>query len=218
MVRSSGSTVTIPSTLTAMKASTIGVKDLARRSVVASQKIDPDVFEEVAASYLESRSALHDTRVVAAYAQLEVQTDSMFARLSRSLRIVFTRCPLPYSSDVEMIHAVRSRKLLEVSTSSINAENKHPMLNGEFGGAYDRFRAVHDVCGHAMPGVGFDRQGEFVAWLHQDRHYRGVARLALATELHGRNSVLCTTGNFAESKAMLLDASLLTRSKRGLTV
>jgi hypothetical protein len=98
----------------------------------------------------------------------------------------------------------------------VSSDSTHPMLNSDRGGAYDQFRAVHDISGHAMLNVGFDRQGEFETWLHQDRYYKGLARLALATELHGRNSVLCTTGDFAEPKAILLDRRLLARSRRGL--
>jgi len=36
-------------------------------------------------------------------------------------------------------------------------------------GSYDRFRAVHDILGHARLGLGFDRDGEFAVWLSQER-------------------------------------------------
>jgi hypothetical protein len=85
------------------------------------------------------------------------------------------------------------------------------------GGTYDRFRAVHDIVSHAWRGYGFDRHGEFSAWLTEDRMYTGLARWALATELHAEHSVLWTTGTVAEHKAVLLPPTLL-RDSRGRAV
>ena len=60
--------------------------------------------------------------------------------------------------------------------------------------------------------MGFDRDGEFAAWRHQERLHTPLARQALATELHGRHSVCWTTGQFAEPKAVLLDPRLIRRA------
>jgi hypothetical protein len=88
-------------------------------------------------------------------------------------------------------------------------------MDGEFGGTYDKFRAVHDLLGHAELGVEFDRHGEYAAWRFQERFHGCSARWALATELHGQHSVRWTTGNIAEPKAILLDARLLQRARLG---
>jgi hypothetical protein len=85
-------------------------------------------------------------------------------------------------------------------------------MGNDRGGAYDRFRSVHDVLGHARLRLGFDRDGEFAVWRSQERFHGPLARRALATELHGRHSVLWTTGELAEPKAILLDPRLLRRS------
>ena len=82
------------------------------------------------------------------------------------------------------------------------------------GGTYDRFRAVHDIVSHARLGLGFDRHGEFSAWLAEDRMYTGLARWALATELHAEHSVFWTTGTLAAHKATLLPADLVRASLR----
>jgi hypothetical protein len=111
-----------------------------------------------------------------------------------------------------MIQAVRRSHLLEVASVAGRPERHHPLLGSELGGCYDRFRAVHDLLGHVESGHGFDRDGEYAAWLLQHRLHTGLARWALATELHGENSVLWTTGEFAEHKATLLDPGLLRRS------
>jgi hypothetical protein len=121
---------------------------------------------------------------------------------------------MPYASDAEMVAAVRSEGLLEVTSAATERDRSHPLMGCEFGGAYDRFRAVHDIVGHVGPGLGFDRDGEFGAWLAQERLYRGLARWALATELHAEHSVRWTTGALSDHKATLLDRDLLARAKR----
>ena len=89
-------------------------------------------------------------------------------------------------------------------------------MDSAAGGAYDRFRAVHDVLGHARLGLGFDRNGEFAVWLSQEQFHSPLARRAIATELHGQHSVRWTTGEVAEPKAVLLDPGLLSRTRPGM--
>jgi hypothetical protein len=91
-------------------------------------------------------------------------------------------------------------------------DRHHPLMGNDPGGAYDRFRGIHDVLGHARLQLGFDRDGEFAVWRSQERFHSPLARRALATELHGQHSVLRTTGDLAEPKAILLDRRLLHRS------
>jgi hypothetical protein len=100
-----------------------------------------------------------------------------------------------------------------VVTVAADRHRRHPLLDSTRGGAYDRFRAVHDILRHAGLGLGFDRHGELATWLHQERFHSPLARRALATELHGQHSVLWTTGQMAEPKAVLLDPRLLWRSQ-----
>jgi hypothetical protein len=91
----------------------------------------------------------------------------------------------------------------------------HPLMDCEVSGAYDRFRAVHDVMGHGHLKVGFDREGEYAAWRYQERHHSPLARRALASELHAEHSVRWTTGDLAEHKATVLDERLIERSRAG---
>ena len=112
---------------------------------------------------------------------------------------------------------MRSHGLLEITTSARERDRRHPLLNCELGGTYDRFRAVHDIVGHAGPCLGFDRDGEYAAWLIQERLYDGLARWALATELHAEHSVRWTTGTLSDHKAALLDRELLNRVRSGST-
>jgi hypothetical protein len=183
-------------------------------------QLDETHARQVAAQFLDAPSVPRDPITATAYRLLELQTDRLFSRLTRpgtawSVQVAFTRCLSPYASDVEMIAAVRATSVLEVVTAGVDRDRQHPLLGTEPGGSYDRFRAVHDLVGHVHLGHGFDRQGEFAAWLAQHSLYRGLARSALATELHAEHSVLWTTGNLAEHKATLIPTHVIRRARRG---
>jgi len=184
--------------------------------------IDTAVAREVAAAFDTTPSRPHDGLVAVAYASLEQQTDRFFAEITRPdnpkrVDVVFTSESRPYASDRDLINAVRDDGVLEVPTAA-RSDRRHPILDCERGGAYDRFRAVHDVLGHARLGCGFDRDGEYTTWRVQERQYHGLARWALATELHAEHSVLWTTGQLAEHKAILLNCALLERARRDRTL
>jgi hypothetical protein len=115
-----------------------------------------------------------------------------------------------------MIAAVRATRVLEIVTIRVERDRLHPFLSNQAGGAYDRLRAVHDLVGHVRDGNGFDRHGEYAAWLAQDCLYRGLARRALATELHAEHSVLWTTGVPAQHKATLMATRVFEGARSGL--
>lgn len=173
---------------------------------------------EVAAAYLDA-PVRRDPQVTEAYARLVAESDQLFHHMTTpgrpGVRVRFTTCPEPYRDAEELIVAVREQHLLEVTTVAGHADPRHPLMDSGRGGAYDRFRAVHDVLGHARLGLGFDRNGEFAVWLSQEQFHSPLARRALATELHGQHSVRWTTGEVAEPKAVLLDPGLLSRTRPG---
>jgi hypothetical protein len=183
-------------------------------------RVDPAIAREVAAALAEAPRISRSPMVAAAYDELSSQSDAFLATLTDrdgpyGVRVALTSSARPYDSDAELIQAVRRERVLEVTPAARDAGRRHPVLGCEVGGAYDRFRAVHDLVGHVGLGFGFGRDGEYAAWLSQDRLYRGLARWALATELHGEHSVLWVTGQLAEHKAALLDPDLLRRASRG---
>lgn len=180
--------------------------------------VDAACVSQVSATFRDTKSQLGDAMVTAAYSELQRQSDRLFSALtgpSGAVRVVFTPCPAPYQSDQELIGAVRSTRVLEVTSAVVDLDRRHPQLGGDMGGPYDRFRAVHDLVGHVAFGYGFDQEGEYQAWRAQCPMFSGLARWALATELHGENSVLCDTGQMADHKAILLPPDLLRRSYRG---
>jgi hypothetical protein len=188
------------------------------------RRVDPDLAGEIAAHFLAARSNHTDATVRAAYDQLERQSDAIFTRLTnphrpfhRGLRVEFTRYESPYDSDDELVGAVRAHRVLEITTSARERDRRHPLLGCDLGGGYDRFRAVHDLVGHVGPCLGFDRDGEFAAWLTQEQLYGGPARWALATELHAEHSVRWTTGMLSDHKAVLLDRELLRKVRNAVS-
>jgi hypothetical protein len=154
----------------------------------------------------------------AAYQRLTSEADQLFRAMTTGpagVDVAFTRAEHPYDSVAELIRSVRRDRLLEVTSAARDRDRSHPVMGCELGGAYDRFRAVHDVLGHALLGVGFDREGEYATWRFQERFHSPLARRALATELHAEHSVRWTTGELPEHKAVLLDPRLVDRSRAG---
>jgi hypothetical protein len=172
-------------------------------------------IDRVGEWYLSSQSAHRDQEVVEAYRQLQMEIDELFGIITNrsghnTVRVEFTRCLQPYDSDEELIAAVRADKTLEMTSVVASGERRlHPVLDCEFGGAFDRFRATHDLIGHAWYGYGFDLADEFAAWEGQDRLHSQLARLALATELFAVNAARNLLGSAPELKGLLLDPSNL---------
>jgi hypothetical protein len=167
--------------------------------------------------YLNSRSAHRDGEVIGAYRQLEAETDRLFSIVTRAVgpgatRIVFTRCRQPYGSCEEMMAGVRTCRTLEVTVADSSGERLHPLLDCGFGGAFDRFRAVHDLIGHAWDGNGFECRAEYNAWKAQARLHSDLAGLALATELYGVNAARGIIGQPPELRALLFAPSVFAPS------
>jgi hypothetical protein len=175
----------------------------------ATPRVDMSKAAAVGEWYMQSRSAHRNPKVIEAYKQLQAETDHLYAHLTRdacpwTARVVFTRCRRPYESDNELISAVRANGTLEMTSAAAAGERLHPLLGCELGGAFDRFRAVHDLIGHARCGYGFGLVDECAAWSVQDRLHSGLARGALATELYGVNAARNVVGEAPELRALLL--------------
>jgi hypothetical protein len=175
----------------------------------ALRYVDPTETLDAAEAFIAARTTA-DPLVALAYGELGRQTDRQYEALTDPsgpyrLTVVSTGQVTPYSDAEELIASVLTTRTLEVTTSA--ADRAHPLLDGVVGGAYFRFRAVHDLVGHVATGFGFDKDGEYSAWLFQRSSYTGLARWAARTELHAEISALWTTGQFADHKAVLLERS-----------
>jgi hypothetical protein len=74
-----------------------------------------------------------------------------------------------------------------IKTLATAVTGNHNFLSPE---ENDRFRAVHDVFGHAATGRGFDAHGEEAAFLSHRQMFSKKALPALASETRGQNSYM----------------------------
>jgi hypothetical protein len=177
-----------------------------------------DLVNDVGQAYLRAETLGDRALVIRAYEHLQAETDDLFyalvgANVADPLRIVFTDCPAPYESDMELIAAVRASRVLEITTAATSQFPIHPTLGCEYGGPFDRFRAVHDAIGHAGAGFGFDLGDEIAAWRVQDRFHGTLAGWALATELLAVNCARSVIGEAPEHSAMLIEPRLVERCR-----
>lgn len=76
-----------------------------------------------------------------------------------------------------------NRRMKVLSTATTGS---HPLLTDD---ENDMFRAVHDVFGHAATGRPFDPHGEEAAYRSHASMFSPEARIAMAVETRGQNSV-----------------------------
>ena len=121
-------------------------------------RVDPAAARAVAAAYAGADTR-RDPVTRAAYARLAAECDRLLRRITSPLRpgavrVRYTTCADPYADAGELIASVTGDRLLEVVTVAADRHRRHPLLDSTRGGAYDRFRAVHDVVGHGrLPRV-----------------------------------------------------------------
>src|SRR5882724_10199838 len=110
-------------------------------------RVEPTIAGEIASAYFETTS-VPSPLARAAYAQLTLETDRLFARMTSpdrpdGVRVRFSTCALPYTTAEELIASVKGDGLLEVTAALSDRDRLHPVMDCRVGGAFDRFRAVH---------------------------------------------------------------------------
>jgi hypothetical protein len=145
----------------------------------AALRVDVAVAVEIASAYLDAPST-RSPLAEAAYARLALETDRLFAAITwmggpDAVRVRFSTCAQLYDIAEELFASVRGDRLLEITAARTDHDRKHPLFDCAVGGAFDRFRAVHDILGHARLGAGFDRHGEYATWLFQERFHTRLA-------------------------------------------
>jgi hypothetical protein len=91
----------------------------------------------------------------------------------------------PYGSPQEMADDVANNRRIKVMSTATTGS--HAFFTDE---ENDKFRAVHDVFGHAGTGRSFSRNGEEAAYLNHAQMFSPSARSAMASETRGQNSYL----------------------------
>lgn len=95
----------------------------------------------------------------------------------------------PYATSTEATTDIIENKRLHFFTGG----EDHPFIGESTRDASgltinDKFRAVHDVFGHAAGGFGFGERGEENAWRAHSQMFTAQARRAMTTETRGQNS------------------------------
>ena len=94
----------------------------------------------------------------------------------------------PYPTPGDMARDVNQRRIKALKTETTGG---HEFFTNE---ENDKFRAVHDVFGHAAIGRGFSRHGEEAAWESHRQMFPPEAHAALTSETRGQNSFLNFSG------------------------
>jgi hypothetical protein len=189
-------------------------------SVPSLRRVNVEQAHLVASAFAAAPAGTSDPTVGVAYTELSDQARSWLARLTtdqarRPVRAAFTRSREPYSDARELSESVRLDQVLEIFPAAYERDRRHPLLEAtSVGSAHDCVRAVHDIVSHGWLQFSFDRDGEFSGWRVEHGMYTGLAKWALATELHAQHSVLWTSGQVPEFKATLLPSDLLLASLR----
>ena len=116
----------------------------------------------------------------------------------------------PYPTSQAMARDVAGGR---IKTFSTEATGGHAVFSNQDN---DRFRAVHDVFGHAATGRGFSRHGEEAAFLSHRQMFSKKARPAMTSETKGQNSYLnYGPGEFPDQGTKLIGLpGFATRAKR----
>jgi len=133
-----------------------------------------------------------DSRGLPAFRKLREEIAEQFEFLIRPTRqgglgvTVSVQAEEPYSSLAELTVELSEERRLRVIGSAAMG-HAHPLLTPE---ECDMFRALHEVFGHALAGVGFDRHGAEAAWLRHSLMFTPAARRAMTTETRGQACAL----------------------------
>ena len=153
----------------------------------------PDVLEQAGAKS-------YDDLLEKAYRQLAKETSDQFDRLPVSMSF-HKSGEGNYKGAKEMASDVHGNDHLYV----FQGGDKHDFLNQvdpRTGlNENEKFRAVHDLFGHAIQGNEFGPLGEEKAWGIHKQMYSPLAQLAMTAETRGQNSVVNYTPLNAKLKA-----------------
>ncbi len=170
--------------------------------------VDLEEADEVARFFENAPDMSADPDVRAAYEDFKAQSAEQWDFMTRpeseggmGITVDFTDQVDPYATAEEQRNDLEQNHHLTIQ-SGLGGDHSGTMTQEE----YDRFRAVRDVFGHAGIGSGFDRHGEYEAWLVHAAMYRGQGRRAMSTEYHGVNSAMWTgaPGSPGTGKSVLL--------------
>lgn len=151
--------------------------------------------ESVKIAGLYMAAPVVDPMALPAYAAFVAEVELQFRALP--VQVVLQR-DNPYPTHHDLFADIDERRVLRVMATG---EGDHPVLTPT---QNNQFRAIHDYWGHYTCNTGFDRHGEYAAWVRHSDTFGLLARRAMTTETRGQTSALIVTGDFQEQKAILL--------------
>lgn len=171
--------------------------------------------EIVAREFEQTPDESGTPRCEAAYDDFKRQNDEMFNFMTKpesqgGMGIKVDYSPYekgdPYPSAKEQADDLRDNHHITIQ-SGLGGEHSSTMTTEE----YDRFRAVHDTFGHTSIGSGFDRHGEYEAYLVHRSMYTGEGAKAMSSEYHGVNTALWAgeKGTPGTGKSIIMDERLI---------
>lgn len=175
---------------------------------IVSKPCDIKEADAVARYFERTPDQSADPRVQAAYADFKSQNEAMYAFMTKpeaeggmGIKVDMVSTHDPYKTAADQAEDLRNNHHISIE-SGLGGAHDFTMTTDE----YDRFRAVHDVFGHAGVGGGFDRHGEYEAWLMHSSMYTDGGRAAMSTEYHAVNSALWSgeKGTPGTGKSILL--------------
>ena len=143
----------------------------------------PDILEQAGAKN-------YDDLMEKAYRQLAKETDEQFKQLPYNFSYHRKGEGDYLGGSKDMMADVHGNKHLYVFQGGdphdfLNQMDKASGLNEN-----EKFRAVHDLLGHAIYGNQFGPKGEEAAWAIHQQMYSPLARLAMTSETRGQNSLV----------------------------
>lgn len=178
-------------------------------AVAINEQRAPRIKGEIVARHFEQTpDQSSDPKVKAAFEDFKRQNHEQFDFMTRpesqggmGVKVDFVKTKDPYKSATAQAEDLRQNHHISIE-SGLGGKHESTMTTQE----YDEFRAVHDVFGHAGVGGGFDRHGEYQAYLEHSSMYTGAGRKAMASEYHGVNTAVWAgaPGSPGTGKSILL--------------
>jgi len=157
----------------------------------AQLQVDPMVGHHLMSEYRSRQNEPPSDRLQRSYAAMRDDVNAQYEHMTRpreeggmGIHHEVT-AEDPYATPGQMAHDVRKNRTIK--TLSTETTGGHSFFTNE---ENDRFRAVHDVFGHAAVGRGFSRHGEEAAWRSHVQMFSPEAREAMTSETRGQNSYL----------------------------
>lgn len=157
---------------------------------LSTMQVDPERGHATYLAYRDAEQGSEEPHIRTAYATMREEVNDQYEHMTRpaaqggmGIRHVVTEHD-PYPSSADMAADVGRGRIQTFSTATTGGHNYFTDEEN------DRFRAVHDVFGHAAIGRGFTRHGEEAAFRHHAQMFSDAALPAVASETRGQNSYL----------------------------